>query len=263
MPNGYAARNMPDFERSRVVFSTHGIKHLHHLGDFYNALYSRDPNEIFSIKVDAEISAFVGVGAVMTNANQIRYGNTPPIMLDIKLGDMPSVVASAARALSEVHEPVAFTVNPSSGMGSLRAAVENRGVCQVIVSTVNTSLDDHDCQRIYNRDRLSQVTAFAEMAAEAGAQGIIVGGWEIEALKRLGLSPDLKIYAAGIRPIWFTDPGDNRSTATPAEAIRQGADKIIIGGPVLSQTDPASKRQAAKRILHEVNLTVPKQAVAV
>ncbi len=256
MPHGYAARNMPDFDRSRVVFSTHGIKHLHHLGDFYNALFTRDPNETFAIKVDAEISAFVGVGAVMTNANQIRYGNTPPIMLDIKLGDMPSVVANAAKALSEVHEPVAFTVNPSSGMASLHAAVENRGVCQIIVSTVNTSLSDDDCRLIYNRDRTSQVMTFAEMAAEAGAQGVIVGGWEIELLKKLGIPSSLKIYGAGIRPTWFTNRGDNYRTVTPTEAILQGADKIIVGGPVLNQNDPESKRSAALKILREVNKAI-------
>ncbi len=218
---------------------------------------------MFAIKVDAEISAFVGVGAVMTNANQIRYGQTPPIMLDIKLGDMPTVVANAAQALSQIHEPVAFTVNPSSGMASLKAAIDNRGICQVIVSTVNTSLGDQDCLRIYNRDRLSQVMTFAEMAAEAGAQGIIVGGWEIEALKKLGLDPSLKIYGAGIRPTWFTDPGDNYRTATPTQAIRQSADKIIVGGPVLKQPDHASQRQAAQRILREVNMALRNQATTV
>lgn len=259
MSVGYAARNMPAFNRSRVIFSTHGIRQNHHLGDFCNALYTRKAEETFSIKVDAEISAMTGVAAVMTYTNQIRYGETPPIMLDIKLGDMPKVVAEAAKTLGEVHQPVAFTVNPSSGLKSLQAAVANKGACLVVVSTVNTSLDDNDCLRIYNRPRLEQVFVFAEMAAEAGADAVIIGGWEVKELKARGISPKLAVYCAGVRPDWHPDAGNNWRTVTPTQAFQDGADKIIIGDPVLSQKGPLEQRAAALRIIHEVNdaLRVP------
>ncbi len=249
MPTGYAKRNMPAFDSSRVIFSTHGIQHLHHLGDFYNELYTRKPEQVFSIKIDAEICTSVGVGPVMINANQVRYGSTPPIMLDIKLGDIPRVVAMAAKALGDVHQPVAFTVNPSSGVKSLKAAVENRGDCKVVVATVNTSLSDEDCLRIYSRTRAQQVRIFAEMAAEAGADAIIVGGWECGTVKDL----PLEIYGAGIRPHWYGDTGDNTQTVTPTEAVAGGANKIIIGGPVLLPPPPYTRREAALMIIKEVN----------
>ena len=249
MPTGYAKRNMPAFDSSRVIFSTHGIQHLHHLGDFYNELYTRKTEEVFAVKIDAEICTYVGVGPVMINANQIRHGSTPPIMLDIKLGDIPRVVAMAAKALSDFHQPVAFTVNPSSGIKSLKAAVENRGDCKVVVATVNTSLSDEDCHRIYDRSRDQQVRIFAEMAAEAGADAVIVAGWEVGIVKDL----PLEIYAAGIRPSWYGDFGDNTDAVTPTYAISNGANKIIIGGPVLLPPPPYTRREAAMLIIKEVN----------
>lgn len=249
MSVGYAKRNMPEFDQSKVIFSTHGIQLLHKLGDFYNELYTRKPDEVFTVKVDAEICTAVGVGSVMINANQIRLGHTPPIMLDIKLGDIPRVVAEAAKALGEVHQPVAFTVNPSSGMKSLKAAVENRGDSKVVVATVNTSLSDEDCARIYSRTRAEQVRIFAEMAAEAGANAVIVGGWECHLVRDL----PLEIYAAAVRPYWYGNAGDNTNTVTPADAINRGAHKIIIGGPVLSPPPPYTRREAALLILSEVN----------
>ena len=249
MPTGYAKRNMPAFDSSRVIFSTHGIQHLHHLGDFYNELYTRKPEETFAVKIDAEICTSVGVGPVMINANQIRIGGAPPIMLDIKLGDIPRVVAKAAKALGDVHQPVAFTVNPSSGIKSLKAAVENRGDCKVVVATVNTSLSDEDCLKIYCRTRSQQVRIFAEMAAEAGADAVIVGGWECHLIKDL----PLETYGAGIRPHWYGDIGDNSQTVTPTEAILAGATKIIIGGPVLLPPPPYTRREAALLIIKEAN----------
>ncbi len=262
MSVGYAARNMPAFDRSRVIFSTHGIRQNHHLGDFCSALYTRKTEETFSIKVDAEISMMTGIAAVMTYTNQIRHGETPPIMLDIKLGDMPKVVAEAAKTLGEVHQPVAFTVNPSSGLKSLQAAVANKGDCLVVVSTVNTSLSDDDCLRIYNRTRLEQVLVFADMAAEAGADAIIVGGWEVRDLKTRNISPNLAVYCAGIRPDWHPDTGNNWRTVTPTQAFQDGADKIIVGDPVLSQKGPLEQRAAALRIIHEVNAALLVPALA-
>lgn len=244
---------MPAFQASKVIFSTHGIRYLHKLGDFYNELYTRKPEEMFAIKIDAEICTSVGLGQVMINANEVRYGYTPPIMIDIKLGDIPRVVAEAAKALGEVHQPVAFTVNPSSGMKSLKAAVSNRGDCQVVVSTVNTSLDDEDCLRIYNCNRFEQVRTFTEMASEANAQAVIVGGWEVGLVRALNLNPQMQIFAAGIRPSWYQDLGDNAKVVTPSQAMALGADKIIVGGPVLSPPAQYSRREAALLIIREVN----------
>lgn len=258
MATGYAKRNMPAFDSSRVIFSTHGIQHLHHLGDFCNELYTRKPEEVFAIKVDAEISTYVGVGQVMINANQISLGFTPPIMLDIKLGDMPQVVARAAKALGDIHQPVAFTVNPSSGIKSLIAAVENSGDCKVVVATVNTSLSDSDCIRIYGRTRAEQVRIFAEMAAEAKADAVILAGWECHLVKDLPLAA----YAAAIRPDWYGDMGDNTNTVTPTQAITDGADKIIIGGPVLHPPSPYTRREAALRIIRETNSALISNRVA-
>lgn len=175
------------------------------------------------------------------------------VFLDVKFHDIPNTVKGAVRAAG--HLGVAMmTLHLSGGRAMLEAAREAADGIQgrrpwLLGVSVLTSMDDDDLLAVGVQSKTGeQVLRLAELAKASGLDGLICSPKEISSLKqRFGDS--LKLVVPGIRPKGST-AGDQKRTLAPADAIRAGADHLVIGRPITAAADP---RAAALAIRTEID----------
>ena len=178
-----------------------------------------------------------------------------PVFVDAKLHDIPNTVAGAATRLGSIGARW-VTVHASGGEEMMRAAVEalaagSEGEARVLAVTVLTSLDQATLESVgFGRNPTEHVTVMARLAAAAGAEGVVCAVPEAVAVKTLDLG--LSVATPGIRPAG-TDSTDQKRVATPAEAIRAGADLLVVGRPITAAADPVA---AALSVLGEIEAAV-------
>lgn len=183
------------------------------------------------------------------------HNRTPAgIFLDLKLHDIPATVRRAFLAAS-MHRPRFVTVHCDEGNGILKdVAEENPGNTRILGVTILTSLNREKLERSgyakeYAEDVSELVLLRARMAKAAGCQGVVCSGLEA-ARVREEIGPDMVIVTPGIRPAWtVVDHDDQKRIVTPADAVRNGSDYVVIGRPI---RDAASPRDAAKRVAEEI-----------
>ena len=160
-----------------------------------------------------------------------------PIFLDLKLHDIPNTVAGAMRAIAALG-PAIVTVHASGGHAMMRAAKTSAPPgCRVVAVTMLTSLDAHDLREMGLGDdpaRLAGTLAAATRAA--GLDGVVCSAGEVRAIKTAW--PECLAVVPGIRPEGGT-AGDQKRAATPAQALREGADVLVVGRPITAASDPA------------------------
>ncbi|MFP6731723.1 MAG: orotidine-5'-phosphate decarboxylase [Alphaproteobacteria bacterium] len=179
-----------------------------------------------------------------------------PIFLDLKFFDIPNTVAGAIRGTSGMN-PFMLTVHISGGPAMLRAAMaassrlasQNDGKRPLVIGiSVLTSFDEDDMEAVGVRPGLAeQVHRLADMGLANGLDGVVCSAHEILDLRR-SFGDKLKLIVPGIRPAW-SSADDQKRIVTPAEALRLGADYLVIGRPILRADDPPA---AARRILAEM-----------
>ncbi len=169
------------------------------------------------------------------------------VFLDLKLHDIPNTVE---RATTQAAQLGARFLTVHAYPQTMRAAVAGaRGSgMQILAVTVLTSYDDADLsEAVYRFGVIETVRRRAEQALELGVDGLVTSPAEA-AMVRQTVGPDLALVTPGIRPAGGTH-GDQKRVATPAEAIRNGADYLVVGRPVTQAADP---RQAAEAIVAEI-----------
>ena len=183
-------------------------------------------------KVGLELFTAAGPEAVRTVT---RGGGA--VFLDLKLHDIPNTVRGAARSLRPLA-PAMLTAHAQGGKAMLEAAVEGagEGVC-VLALTRLTSLPAD----------LDEVTEAARCAREAGCGGVVCAGVEAAAV-RSAVGPGLRIVCPGVRPSG-SDAADHVRVSTPAEALRGGADYLVVGRAIRDHADP---ERAAAELAREV-----------
>lgn len=168
--------------------------------------------------------------------------------VDGKLCDIPNTVKGASVAISRLGVRF-FNVHASSGIESVKAAVSAKGKCQVLGVTVLTSIGEEECHSIFGDKPGFKVVDFARQLVAAGADGIICSPQE---LAPLGTYPSLLRITPGVRPAWAA-VGDQKRVMTPAEAIKAGADYLVIGRPITKPpTEIGGPVEAAKKIAEEI-----------
>lgn len=185
---------------------------------------------------------------------EIRNRTSAGIFLDLKLHDIPATVKRAFLAAS-MHRPQFVTVHCDEGDGVLKDVAEkNPGNTQILGVTVLTSLNREKLRQSgyageYAEDVSELVLLRARMARAAGCQGVVCSGLEA-ARVREEIGPDMVIVTPGIRPAWtVVDQDDQKRIVTPADAVRNGSDYVVIGRPI---RDAASPRDAARRVAEEI-----------
>ena len=167
------------------------------------------------------------------------------VFLDLKLHDIPNTVSHAVTEAAALGAAM-LTVHAAGGTAMLRAAANDRLL--VLAVTILTSLGDDDLRDIgMSGTAESNAVRLARLAQGAGLGGVIASPLEIEAI-RSACGRGLVIVTPGIRPAG-DEPGDQRRTMSPAEAIRAGADSIVVGRPI---TGARNRRDAAAKIVAEM-----------
>jgi orotidine-5'-phosphate decarboxylase len=191
------------------------------------------------LKVGLELFAAEGPAAVRAAAALGR-----PVFLDLKLHDIPSTVEGAARSAARSGAAL-ITVHAAGGAEMVRAAVRGAGPgVRVLAVTVLTSLDDAALEAIgLVGPPEAAVVRLARLAVGAGAGGLVCSPHEVAAV-RAAVGPGPLLVVPGVRPPG-TEKGDQARVATPAEAVRAGADVVVIGRPLRLAPDPA---RAAREI---------------
>lgn len=184
-------------------------------------------------------------------------GQGANIFLDLKLLDIPHTVAQAARVLTRLGINM-FTVHASGGQEMISAAIRaaneeaaNGGFPRprVLAVTVLTSMGNTDISLVLGRPTRveEEVLRWAELARSAGADGIVASAHELERL-RATLGRNFLLVTPGIRPLGLAS-NDQQRTSTPAQAVRAGADYLVVGRPILNAADPVAR---VKQIISEM-----------
>jgi orotidine-5'-phosphate decarboxylase len=173
-----------------------------------------------------------------------------PVFADLKMHDIPNTVAGGIRAVLPLGVSI-VNVHASGGRAMMKAAAEAAATAgprrpKVIAVTVLTSMDEADLNETgVPGAPAAQVIRLATLARDAGIDGVVCSAHEIEPLRK-ALGPDFMLVVPGIRPAG-ADTGDQKRIMTPAEAVRRGADWLVIGRPITGAPDPA----AAARAIHD------------
>ena len=183
----------------------------------------------------------------------VRYiKNESPagIFLDLKLHDIPATVERAMRSVIELDVDLT-TVHCGESPAMLAAAVAGGGGrVRVLGVTVLTSVSEKDIRAAgFHSGIYSLILQRAAMAKDAGLSGIVCSGLEAAKIKAV-CGSDFLCITPGIRPSWETvGKEDQQRVCTPAGAIKNGADYLVIGRPIRDAADP---REVARRVAEEI-----------
>jgi orotidine-5'-phosphate decarboxylase len=172
------------------------------------------------------------------------------IFLDLKFHDIPNTVRSAVESACSLRVDM-LTIHLSGGSEMCQAAVQGRGATptQILGVTVLTSQTEATLSEIgIQRSLTRQVLSLAAIAKTTGVTGLIASPLELEPLRN-EFGKDFVIVTPGVRPAWSTAEDQKRFT-TPAEALKLGADYLVIGRPITAAPDPKS---AFSRIVSELS----------
>jgi orotidine-5'-phosphate decarboxylase len=174
------------------------------------------------------------------------------IFLDLKFHDIPNTVAGAVAAASKLPRVRLVNVHASGGIEMMRAAREAAGSGKsrpaLLAVTILTSLNAKALRAVgMSGSPVGRAVALAKLAKRAGMDGVVASAQEVKSIRQ-ACGPKFLIVVPGIRPA-ATAANDQSRIATPAEAIRAGADYLVVGRPITAARDP---RTAALAVTQEI-----------
>jgi orotidine-5'-phosphate decarboxylase len=179
------------------------------------------------------------------------------VFLDLKFHDIPNTVARAAEAAVKLGVDM-FNVHASGGSNMIQETVKaveafaakNNQVRPIVLAvTVLTSLNDDNLREIgFEKNTNDLVLHLAKMAQKAGASGVVASPQDIEALRR-ELPDDFILVTPGIRSSQETVKDDQKRTLGALDAVKLGADYIVVGRPIRTAANPLA---ACRNIVQEI-----------
>jgi orotidine-5'-phosphate decarboxylase len=172
------------------------------------------------------------------------------VFLDLKYCDIPNVVSNSVR-MAQRHGVFSLTLSILGGRKMLEAAVSIHPRPLLWGVTILTSIDSPDMKELgISREIGDEVVALAKMAESAGLEGVVASPLEIEFIRK-ATRKDFIIVTPGIRPLaqGKSSADDQKRVMTPGEALRKGADYIVVGRPITEAPDPV---RAVKAILQDM-----------
>ncbi len=179
------------------------------------------------------------------------------VFLDLKFHDIPTTVGKVALQATRLGVKM-FNVHAAGGLEMMGHTVkEVERLCRqerlrrptMLAVTVLTSFDDEEMKRIGFQDKVDdQVLRLATLAKEAGMDGVVASPREV-ALIRSSCGRDFTIVTPGVRPKG-QGQNDQKRVTTPGEAIRLGANYLVVGRPITAAREPL---QAAREIIEEMD----------
>lgn len=183
------------------------------------------------------------------------------IFLDLKFHDIPNTVAGAIKAANEL-EVWMVNVHASGGAPMMEAAVkanrESGGETVLIAVTVLTSMTDENVATVgYSKNAGEQAVHLAKLAAASGMDGVVCSPHEVPMIKSATQTAgsasqgSFLTVTPGVRPGAINTTDDQRRTMTPAQAMQNGSDYLVIGRPI-TQADDAN--QALTSIIDDMGI---------
>ncbi len=193
---------------------------------------------VSTVKIGLELYLRYGPEVVAS----IRGASGVRVFLDLKLHDIPATVGGAARAVARLR-PEILTVHAAGGPEMIKAAADAAPGTIVAAVTVLTSLGPADLERIGTLGPVPDaVRRLAALAVGAGARGLVCSPQEVAAV-RAEVGPGVTLITPGVRPAG-AHAHDQARVATPEEALRDGADLLVIGRPITGAPDPGAAAAA-------------------
>jgi orotidine-5'-phosphate decarboxylase len=164
------------------------------------------------------------------------------IFLDLKLHDIPATVAAAARSVAGLT-PTYLTVHAAGGAAMIAAAADALPQTKIAAVTVLTSLSAAELDEIGLVGPPGEaVSRLATLAVDAGARAIVCSPLEVSRV-RAAVGPAITLITPGVRPVG-ADADDQARIASPAHALADGADLLVIGRPITGAADPGGAAAA-------------------
>jgi orotidine-5'-phosphate decarboxylase len=174
------------------------------------------------------------------------------IFLDLKFHDIPNTVSKSVAAAVKLPNVRLLTLHAANGLAGMQAAREaagnrNNGP-KLLAVTVLTSFDEATLRQIGMAGSLgSRAVALARLAKRAGMDGVVCSAHEARSIRR-ACGPKFVILIPGVRPAHAAAQDQSR-VATPSEAVRAGANYLVVGRPITAASNP---REAALAIVNEI-----------
>ena len=186
----------------------------------------RVKDRIFTIKLGLEFFNAHGKAGIK-KFNDMGIIN---LMLDLKLKDIPQTIYKAIKALNDIQFGY-LTIHGQGGKKMIekakQAAEEVKCKPKIMMVTILTALNDADLKDTGNNNTVAvQVKKLAQLAKEMNV-GVVCSGLEAKAVRKI-IGPNLLIFTPGIR-MENNSKDDQQRVCTPAESIKNGSDKIIMG----------------------------------
>lgn len=182
------------------------------------------------------------------------------VFLDLKFHDIPNTVAGAVLAAAAMPGLQLVNVHALGGSAMMRAAAQavSAGVpmgadrARLLAVTILTSMDQKAIREVgIGGPPKTRVVKLAKLAQKAGVDGVVASVQEAKAIRK-ACGREFLIVTPGVRPKdrdGVSKRDDQARTATPREAIKAGADFIVVGRPIIAAADP---RAAAQAIVEEI-----------
>lgn len=184
----------------------------------------------------------------------------PGVFLDLKFHDIPNTVAGAVLSCAAMTGVQLVNVHALGGSAMLHAAAQAISAGQpmgadrprLLAVTILTSMDQKAIREVgISGPPKDRVLKLAKLSKAAGVDGVVASVQEARAIRK-ACGRDFLIVTPGVRPkdrSPVAKADDQARTATPTEAIRAGADFLVVGRPILAAEDP---RAAAQAIVDEI-----------
>ena len=203
-------------------------------------------------KVGKEL--FTAVGPKIVRSIKER---SQKVFLDLKFHDIPNTVARAAEAAVGLNVDM-FNVHASGGSQMIKEAVTAAWNCSdklgrarpvLLAVTILTSLNNEDLKEIgFQKCTGEMVLHLAKLAQNAGASGVVASAQDIAVLRK-NFGNEFIIVTPGIRSAAETKKDDQKRTLSAYEAVKMGADYIVVGRPIREAKEPV---EACRKIIQEI-----------
>ena len=191
--------------------------------------------EVFAFKIGYEFFYNFGI-----NGYKKIYNICPKIFLDLKLHDIPNTVEKGLKAISKL-KPIFTTIHISGGDEMQRlSSLKNNKNTKILGVTVLTSLDKKQTLKYYKEKNVNSLVAkFAKYAKKNKLDGLVCSPLEIKIVRKQA-GKKMILVVPGIRSekISLSKKDDQKRTLTPKEAIKLGADYLVIGRPIIESKNP-------------------------
>lgn len=213
------------------------------------------PNVLAGLEITRQLGDAVGfykiglgmlTGGGLALANELKQEHGKRIFLDMKFFDIPATVEAAVRGIAQYDLDFLTVHGDPNVVRAARQGAAGTGL-KILAVTVLTTMDraDLDAALIVPGDMADIVTERAARALDAGADGVIASPHEARRIRDLPQAAGRLIVTPGVRPAGAA-ANDQKRVATPRDAIRYGADHIVVGRPVWAAANPAAAARAIR-----------------